>query len=181
MNEVKLIGIIGGEQGIDVDSIINSWDLAAEEILLCIDSQGGSVSHGFRLYDHIETMRSKGQKVHAKIIGECYSIATVVACACDDVAMNKYGLFMIHSPTISVEDATSDDLRKCAEMTDKVTDNIAQVYAKKTGRTKEEMLTLMQKTAFYNSKEAQDMKLIDRIYNALGEIRNKWNHFHMAA
>jgi ATP-dependent protease ClpP protease subunit len=66
-------------------------------------------------------------------------------------------------------------------MTDKVTDNIAQVYAKKTGRTKEEMLTLMQKTAFYNSKEAQDMKLIDRIYNALGEIRNKWNHFHMAA
>jgi ATP-dependent protease ClpP protease subunit len=179
MIEVKVCGVIGTE--VDVNAIIGNWDCSAPEVLLAIDSQGGAVFDGFRLSEHIEQQRAKGQRVTAKIIGECYSIATVIACACDSVTMNKYALYMIHSPTVSVEDASSDDLRKTAEMTDKVADSIAQVYATKTGKGKEELLKLMQETAFFTAKEAQNMKLVDSIYSAIAEVKNKWKNFRMVA
>lgn len=179
MIEYKLCGVIGDE--VDVNTLMSNWDQNAAEVQLTIDSQGGSVYDGFRLYDHIMNMRAKGQKITAKVIGECYSIASVIACACTCVIMNKYALWMIHCPTVSIEDATSEDLRKTAEVTDKISDNIAQIYAERTGKTKEEMLSLMQATAFFNTQEAQTMGFIDKIYHAFGEIKNKWSGFKMVA
>jgi ATP-dependent protease ClpP protease subunit len=181
--DVKLFGIIGGDEDgcIKVDDIMAAWPVAAPEVTLLIDSPGGSVFDGFRLADHIQHMRNKGQKVSAKIVGECYSIATVVACACNEIAANCYAMLMIHSPTISLEDAAADDLRKGADMADKISDSIADVYANKTGMDKITLLGLMKNTTFLSAKEAQDMKLIDKVYAAIGEIKNKWSAYKFVA
>lgn len=152
--EILVLGDIGSSWWASVNTQQIRKELAdfddVEEINLRIDSPGGSVFAGIGLYSYLKDHKAK-KKVY--IDGMCASIATVIAMAGDEIYMNNASQFMIHNPwTIAVGEAK--ELRHDAEVLEGLKDSIISAYMTKTNLTKEELIKAMDKTTYYNAKDA---------------------------
>ena len=110
------------------------------KIVININSPGGSVFTGQQIASYI-----KSSKIYTEChIGAlCASIATVIACACDKVIMPSNSLWMSHSP-ISGQGGNAFDLRKMADLLDKIEETILNIYEDKCGgkKTRNELKSL---------------------------------------
>lgn len=105
-----------------------------------INSPGGDVSGGLAIANAIKSY-GKG-KITANVLGIAASMASVIACAADEIKMGKGAFFMIHNPwTFSMGDA--DDLRKEAETLDKMRDSLIGFYQTKNSKTADEIKAFM--------------------------------------
>ncbi len=94
---------------------------------------------GIAIYN---ALRLHKASVHVSIEGLCASIATVIAMAGDKVAMAENAMFMIHNP-YGWAGGDADEMRKVADVLDKITESIAVSYTARTGKTTEELKQLM--------------------------------------
>ena len=99
-------------------------DLSGKDLTVRINSGGGDVFAGFAIANMIE--RFKG-KTHAIVDGLCASIATQIALACGTVEIPKNAYFMIHKPFAGAC-GTADDIRKTADLLDKLQESIESRY-----------------------------------------------------
>lgn len=105
-----------------------------------INSPGGDVSGGLAIANAIKSY-GKG-KITANVLGIAASMASVIACAADEIKMGKGAFLMIHNPwTFSMGDA--DDLRKEAETLDKMRDSLIGFYQTKNSKTADEIKAFM--------------------------------------
>ena len=77
---------------------------AGEDVTFRINSCGGDVFGGMAIIAAITSLRKNGHKTRAVIEGLAASMASVVACACDEIAMHEGAMMMIHNPW------TTDDI-----------------------------------------------------------------------
>lgn len=165
--EILILGDIGSSWWASVNTQQIRKELAdfddVEEINLRIDSPGGSVFAGIGLYSYLKDHKAK-KKVY--IDGMCASIATVIAMAGDEIYMNNASQFMIHNPwTIAVGEAK--ELRHDAEVLEGLKDSIISAYMTKTNLTKEELVKAMDKTTYYNAKDALAAGFITEITHTI--------------
>lgn len=99
-------------------------NVAGKDLTVRINSGGGDVFAGFAIANMIE--RHTG-KTHAVIDGLCASIATQIALACDTVEIPENAYFMIHRPFAGAS-GTAEDLRKTADLLDKIQTGIESRY-----------------------------------------------------
>ena len=125
MTEVMIYDEIGNF-GVDAKSFINEIKQIPNDtsVLLRINSPGGSVIDGLAIYDAISRMP---QKVTARIEGIAASMASVIALAADEVIMSENSLYMIHN-VWGGEVGDSDDLRKAADLMDKMGERLINIY-----------------------------------------------------
>ena len=112
-----------------VPAMVIGW-LAKQEgdVEININSLGGSVTGGLAIANAFKAY-SKG-KVTANVLGVAASMASVVACAADEIRMGKGAFMMVHNPwTIALGDA--NDLRKEAETLDQIKASIIAFYQSK--------------------------------------------------
>lgn len=109
-----------------------------KDITLWIDSFGGSVFAGASIYNSLKEHRGK---VTAKI-DKAMSAASVIAMAADEILMSPVAVMMIHNPLTGVY-GNMHDLRKVADILDTIKDTIINAYESKTGKTREEISTMM--------------------------------------
>ena len=112
-----------------VPAMVIGW-LAKQEgdVEININSLGGSVTGGLAIANAFKGY-SKG-KVTANVLGIAASMASVVACAADEIRMGKGAFMMVHNPwTIALGDA--NDLRKEAETLDQIKASIIAFYQSK--------------------------------------------------
>lgn len=140
-----------------------------EEINLTIKSPGGSIVEGTAIY---EALKQHKAKVNVKIIGECCSIATVIAMAGDKIEMADTAYFMIHNP-MSVLMGNAEELRDRAELLDKLKENIINAYIRKSQLSREEISKLMDEETFFTAEEALKNGFITDIIKS--DIRNAVN------
>ena len=127
------------------------------DITLRINSVGGSVFDGLAIYN---TLRSHRGYVNIKIEGLAASISTVIAMAGDNIEMSENGFFMIHNPFgQSAGEAT--DMRKTADLLDKIKSEIIEIYQKKTDLTYDELSNMMDKETWLSSQEAIDFGFVN--------------------
>lgn len=165
--EILILGDIGSSWWASVNTQQIRKELAdfddVEEITLRIDSPGGSVFAGIGLYSYLKDHKAK-KKVY--IDGMCASIATVIAMSGDEIYMNNASQFMIHNPwTIAVGEAK--ELRHDAEVLEGLKDSIINAYMTKTNLTKEELVKAMDKTTYYNAKDALAAGFITEITHTI--------------
>ena len=129
------------------------------DITLRINSVGGSVFDGLAIYN---TLRSHSGFVSIKIEGLAASISTVIAMAGDSIEMSENGFFMIHNP-FGKSAGEAGDMRKTADLLDKIKDEIMEIYSKRTNLTFGELSDMMDKETWLSSQEAMDMGFIDKI------------------
>jgi len=141
----------------DFTNQLNQFD--GEDIQLNIASYGGDVSHAFAIYN---SLKSHKGRVTANIYGDSASAATFIAMAADEIRMVDNAMFLIHNVWGMVV-GDSEELRKQAEVMDKLNNNIIDVYKKKTGLNKNTIKSLMNKEEWWTAKEAKANGFIDTV------------------
>jgi len=150
-----------GMWGVDAKSFIDEIKNIPNDtsVLLRINSPGGSVIDGLAIYDAINRMP---QKVTSRIEGIAASMASVIALAADEVVMSENSLYMIHNVGGGVMGG-SDDLRKAAELMDKMGDRLVSIYVSKTGQSEEQIRSWMDEETWFNSTEAKEAGFINLV------------------
>lgn len=142
-------------------------DLAAvpadSRIHLRIHSPGGEVFDGTAIYHAL--LRHKGG-VTVQIEGLAASMATVIALAGAPVKMAANGFWMIHNPAGGTF-GESEEMRKMADLLDDIRDNIANIYAAKTGKPRDEILALMAAETWFTAAQAAEAGFVDEITEAV--------------
>lgn len=137
--------------------------ITAPEIHLHINSPGGSVFDGVAIHN---ALKRHPAKVTTFIDGLAASIASIIAIAGDHVVMASNALFMIHNPWGGVQgDAT--EMRKMAEVLDKIGETLVNAYAERTGLDREVLLAAMNEETWYTADEALAAGFIDEVSSAI--------------
>ena len=149
-----------GQWGIDSKAFIEEVkEISTENILLRINSPGGSVIDGLAIHDAIKRMP---QKVTAQIEGLAASIATVIALGADEISMSQNSLFMIHN-VWGGETGGAKDMRKAADLMEKMGDRLVNIYASKTGKDETEIRNWMDEETWFTADEALEAGFIDYV------------------
>lgn len=133
--------------------------LDVESINLHINSPGGSVFEGVAIFN---ALRNHKASVTTYIDGWAASIASVVALAGDKVVMAPNAMFMIHDPW-GVARGGAEDMRKMADVLDKIRDTIASTYIAKTGMEAEDVHAAMSEETWYSAEEALEAGFVDEL------------------
>lgn len=125
-----------------------------------INSAGGNVWQGIAIYT---ALKSHPARVNVFIDGIAASIASVIASAGDTVSISDAGMVMIHNPwAITVGDA--NELRKQADMQDKVRDAMIAAYQSRIAMTDDELRAAMDAETWYTAQETVDIGFADAIF-----------------
>ena len=160
VSEVMIYDEIG-KYGVDAKSFIDEMKNIPNDtsVLLRINSPGGSVVDGLAIYDAVNRMP---QKVTSRIEGIAASMGSVIALAADEVVMSENSLYMIHN-VWGGEVGESDDLRKAADLMDKMGERLVNIYVSKTGKDESEIRNWMDAETWFDSSEALENGFIDSI------------------
>ena len=168
----RLFGAKAVAEGADFGEIMNSAENAVDVLELEINSPGGSVFDGYTIYQEIKSLRDRGVIVNATITGMAASMASVICMACDKVSMVKHGRMMIHDAS-SMTQGNAEQLRKTADLLDGISENIAEIYADKTGMDKEEIREMMKRETWMNAKESIANGFVDEIIGEQFDFRQE--------
>jgi ATP-dependent protease ClpP protease subunit len=124
-----------------------------------INSPGGAVFEGAAIYNAIKRHPAT---VHTYIDGIAASIASVIALAGDRIIMAANSLFMLHNPS-GMAFGTSDDMRKTADVLDKVCGTMMGAYMEKCGKTEAEIKALMDAETYMDADEAMEAGFCDEV------------------
>lgn len=149
-----------GQWGVDSKSFIDEIkEISTENVLLRINSPGGSVIDGLAIHDAIKRMP---QKVTAQIEGLAASIATIIALGADEISMSQNSLFMIHN-VWGGETGGAKDMRKAADLMEKMGDRLVNIYVSKTGKDESEIRNWMDEETWFTADEALEAGFINYI------------------
>lgn len=127
------------------------------EIVVRINSPGGAVFDGFSIYN---ALKEHGARIVVRIDGLAASIASVIAMAGDEIVMGEGAMMMIHDPwSIAIGD--SDDMRKAAEMLDKVKVGLVDAYEKRTKKKRAQIEDWMAVETWFTAEEAVEEGFAD--------------------
>lgn len=137
--------------------------LKVTAIDLHINSPGGSVFDGQAIYN---ALKRHPANVTVYIDGIAASIASVIALAGNSVVMAANALFMIHNPW-GMSQGSADDMRKYADLLDKVRETIVSVYREKCGLDDAAIIAAMDAETWMTAEEAQAFGFVDQIGDEL--------------
>lgn len=160
--DLYIYDAIGGWFGVEPMDVVRALAGATGDLRIHINSPGGSIFDGAAIYAAIKAYA--GGKRTSIIEGVAASAASFIALAADEVETTDLGVMMIHDGAASAYSLTQDDLMELADLVGMLSDNIAGVYAAKTGGTASEWRDRMREgDSWFNAQAQLDEKLADRI------------------
>lgn len=120
---------------------------------LHINSPGGSVTDGIAIYN---LLKNHPSTVNVIIDGLAASMASIIAMAGDTITMPENALMMIHNPWGGAM-GDAEELRKTADVLDKMKSALISAYVNKTGKDAEEISALMDDETWMTGSEAVEM------------------------
>jgi len=160
----KIFGANAAESGSYSGELTNCAENAVDTLEIEIHSPGGSVLDGYLLYSEIKKMQARGVHVTATINSLAASMASVIAMAADVVRMVPNGRMMIHDVQSGVH-GNAEALKKQAAIMDEMSQEIAEIYAAKTGATPDAMRKKMKEETWMSAKVALADGFINEIYD----------------
>lgn len=141
----------------DIRDAINSAN--GEDLEVEIMSGGGDVFAGSEIYT---LLKQYERFVTVKVMSIAASAASVIAMAGNKILMSPTSQIMIHNASAS-SSGDYRDLNKTAEILQGVNETIANAYMLKTGKSKEEVLALMDEETWLTPQMAIEHKFADEI------------------
>lgn len=130
-----------------------------QDVDIEINSPGGYIYPASEIYTAL--MQHKGN-VNVTITGRAASAASVIAMAGTKVSMSPTAQIMIHNVS-ATGSGDYRDFEHYAEQLKKSNNTIANAYMLKTGKTREEILDLMDYETWFTPEEAKEHGFIDEI------------------
>nr|DAH03956.1 MAG TPA: Putative ATP dependent Clp protease [Caudoviricetes sp.] len=144
-----------------------------QDVDIEINSPGGYIYPASEIYTAL--MQHKGN-VNITITGRAASAASVIAMAGTHVKMSPTAQMMIHNVS-GTGAGDYRDFEHFAEQLKKSNDTLANAYMLKTGKTKEEILKLMDYETWFTPDEALENGFIDEILSK----EDKTDQFRLVA
>ncbi|MEB7428379.1 ATP-dependent Clp protease proteolytic subunit [Enterococcus faecalis] len=129
-----------------------------ESVEVTINSYGGLVDIGNEIYTALRSYEGD-VKVNIVMAG---SAASIIAMAGNTVAISPVGQIMIHNVAMGAG-GDYHVMDKASEILQKANSSLANAYVAKTGKTKEEILALMDKETWLTAEEAVENGFVDEI------------------
>jgi len=169
-HEILIMDEIGG-YGISAKDFITALKEVpyGSKLVVGINSPGGDVFGGMAIYNAL----NRRKNVETRIDGVAASIASVIAMAGDKLSAPKNTILMIHDPS-GFTLGTAKDHQKTAEVLDKIRDQIAGVYERKSGMDLDDIKTAMANETWYSAPEAHAAGLVDVVTDAV-EVTNRFD------
>lgn len=138
-------------------------DITAPNIHVRINSGGGDVFEGVAIHT---LLARHNATVTTFIDGIAASAASFIAMAGDRIVSARNAMMMIHDGMTGTY-GNAKTHRRAADLLDKVSDNIADMYAERTGTPADEWRALMtvndEDGTWYTGQEALDAGLVDEL------------------
>jgi ATP-dependent Clp endopeptidase proteolytic subunit ClpP len=148
----------------------------APSIEVHINSPGGDVFDGLAICN---LLRAHPKPVDVVVDGLAASAASYIAMAGDTVTVMPNSQMMIHDASgLCIGNAT--DMALMAELLDRMSANIAGIYATKTGKPADDWRAAMKAETWYDADEAVEAGLADRVGElargqAPAAVNKAWN------
>ncbi len=162
-NELMLYGAIGSYfDEIDGKRTVEQINAMTGDITVRVNSPGGDVFDGIAIMNALKAHSEKKGKVTVIVEALAASIASVIAVgAADELIMSEGSYLMIHNPwTLAIGDA--DEFEHTAGVLRQLAGTLAEIYSRKTGKTKEEIQVLMDAETWIDSAEALELGFADK-------------------
>jgi ATP-dependent protease ClpP protease subunit len=130
-----------------------------------INSPGGNIFDGVAI---LNALRGHPGKVTTIVDGLAASAASFIAMGGDEIVMNRDAEMMVHKGHGLVMGG-ADDMRKQAELIDRLNEKIAGIYADKAGGSVADWLAIMDAETWYSADEAVSAGLATRVDAAAGD------------
>ena len=133
-----------------------------DELNVHIDSPGGDAFQGIAIYN---LLVNHPVKVNTIVQGWAASAASIIMQAGDSRRIAENGMAMIHNAwTFTIGNAA--ELRKQADMMDKLDANLALTYAARSGGKQSRFAELMAAETWFSAEEAMTEGLADEVIKA---------------
>lgn len=139
-------------------------------VLIKISSLGGSVDDALNIYDQF----IEHGNVTAELSAFVASSATLISLGAKTVRMNENSFYLIHKAMNWVDewgsmnedeiDALIAKLETQKQQLAKVTLQLAKMYVKKTGKTLDEITSLMKQQTWLTADEAKNWGFVDEVF-----------------
>lgn len=124
-----------------------------------INSGGGDCFEGSAIYSML--VKHPAKKM-VYIDGIAASMATIIAMAGDEIHMAENALFMIHEPS-AMAVGTADEMLKTASLLEALASNAVNVYADRSGGSKETIKQQMRDETWFTAAQAVDAGFVEHI------------------
>ncbi|MFA5898158.1 MAG: head maturation protease, ClpP-related [Hyphomicrobium sp.] len=131
--------------------------LDVHQINLHINSPGGAAWDGITI---MNALRRHKARVEVTVDGLAASAASVIAMAGDRVVMNRGAQMMIHDASGGAW-GPAETMTETAEILNKLSDSIADIYAARGGKDRAHWRELMKAESWYTAEEAVTAGLAD--------------------
>lgn len=161
-----------GYFGVTAKDFIADLNGVKGDIELHLSSPGGEVFDGLDIY---AALQQREGTVSIVVNSLAASIASVIAMAASPghLKMAKNASMMIHDG-FGMGIGNAADMRTLADLLDKTSDNIASIYADRTGKPQAEWRAAMQQETWYSAQEAVDAGLADSVAGS-EKVTNDWD------
>jgi len=166
-NIISIDGEVNGEMvGYVRRSIGSFYTKGSPDILILIDSNGGSVSAGLDIYDMLSLY--PGEKT-AVVVSAAYSMAAVILQGCSKRMATKHAWILVHNiNSRSVKLDVLRDEKKLADLCrtmEKDQEKLYNIIEKRTGKPRDVVLAAFAKDEPMTTDDALLFGLLDGIWD----------------
>ena len=151
-------GFFGGLGALAFRQQIEELPSSVASLTIRINSDGGDVFEGAAIYN---TLKEHPAKKNVIIDGMAASVASVIAMAGDTITIQPTGMMMIHN----AQGGAFGDYNVHQQITDvlkTINDQMAGAYGR-SGKSKQDILDLMNATTWYGAQAAVDAGFVDSL------------------
>lgn len=153
-----------GAYGVSAKDFINQLNsINGGEVSVEINSPGGDVFAGLAIHN---SLRACGKTVNVKVMGLAASAASLIAMAGDSIEMPENTFMMVHNPW-GFAMGNADEMRSTADVLDKIGASLVSTYAKRTGKSDDEITALLNAETWMTAQEALDAGFATKVTPAL--------------
>lgn len=158
--EVSIFGEIGGWGVSAADFTIQLSAIPEDHaITVRINSQGGSVTEGYAIYNALK----RRANVTTVVEGLAASMASVIMLAGSKIQANANSLIVIHNPLLMGATGNAEELRKLAADIEKIGTQISGIYVAATGKSEADVKAAMDAETMFTAEEAKAWGLIHEV------------------
>lgn len=168
MGILRIDGIVGDmfNTAEDIRFQVEEMNMAPnDELHIYIQSEGGSVFEGFKIYNYLRTLP---QTVFTHGNGLIGSIATLLMLAAkkENTFISEVSMFMVHR-AIDNRGGNQDELAKAAEVLNSIDEILISVYSERTGMSRDAIEVMMADTTWLSGEQAVKQGFVGQLENTI--------------
>ena len=160
--EIHIYGVIGWDVSAQqfIKEAKENGLFEAKRLIMRLHTPGGDVMDGFAIFNILSGLTAQ---IDIYVDGMAASMGSILACLPNaTLHMPENAWLMIHKPWGgSVGDA--DDLRDYADFLDRNESLLLKAYTGKTGKTEEEIKSMLKPDTWLNGTEAKEQGFVDHV------------------